>query len=129
MTPTNNIALSIRPKYAAQIFDGTKRFEFRRTRPRHTPDKMYIHVCREDANAVQGVVIVTDILSGTPAEIWQQCKHAAGITIDEFYEYFNGCCHAHAYVLESAKRLSEPIDLKDLCLKKIPQSFCYVKVA
>ena len=127
MIARHDIAISIKPEYANAIFDGSKCFEFRRIRPKGKIDKMFIHVCGEDPSKIQGIAIVEDVITGSVAEIWDRCKDGAGITIDDFYDYFAGRRSATAYKLADAKRFESPIDLADLNIKHIPQSFTYVR--
>ena len=127
MISHNDIAISIKADYAKAIFDGSKYFEFRHVRPKDTIDKMFIHVCGEDPSKIQGMAIVEDVITGSVAEIWDRCKDGAGITIVDFYDYFAGRRSATAYKLADAKRFESPIDLADLNIKHIPQSFTYVR--
>lgn len=127
MIAQHDIAISIRSNYANAIFDGSKRYEFRRVRPKGKIDKMFIHVCGEDSSKIQGMAIVEDVITGSVAEIWNRCKDSAGISVKDFYDYFDGARVATAYKLTDAKRFDEPIDLTDLNMKHIPQSFSYVR--
>lgn len=127
MIVRHDIAISIKPEYANAIFDGSKCFEFRRVRPKGKIDKMFIHICGEDPSKIQGIAIVEDVITGSVAEIWNRCKDGAEISIEDYYVYFAGCRSATAYKLTDAKRFDVPMDLADLDMKHIPQSFSYIR--
>ena len=59
------LLLSIKTKYANQIFAGTKKFEFRRKSigDRNCNKKIYIYSSEED-KAIIGYIIVDEILKG-----------------------------------------------------------------
>lgn len=127
MIARHDIAISIKPEHANAIFNGSKCFELRRVRPKGKIDKMFIHVCGEDPSKIQGIAIVEDVITGSVAEIWNRCKDGAGISIEDYYDYFEGCRSATAYKLTDAKRFDVPMDLADLDMKHIPQSFSYIR--
>lgn len=127
MTRSHDIIMSIKPEYATQIFDGTKRYEFRRVCPKDNINRMYIHVCGENPSEIQGIATVEEVISGTPAEIWNICKDYAGVPIDKFYQYFEGRRCACAYKIADAKRLNTPISIQELNMRHIPQSFSYIR--
>lgn len=117
---------SIHPHFANMILSGEKKFEFRRIPAKRDIDKMLIYATAPFC-AVVGEVQVLDLHSACPATLWEVTRHFAGITSDQYEQYFAGCHQAYAYRLALPIRysVSEPLSLYGI--KRAPQSFCYVK--
>jgi len=120
---------SIRAQFAEKIFSGTKRVELRRRRPKIGPGDLVFVYVPSPAKAVQGAFEVKEVISGSPATIWQRFAEVAGITKIEFDAYFQerecGC----AIVIGRIWRLSKPVKLEQLRKERQnfhpPQSFHY----
>lgn len=119
------ILLSIKPEYCSKIFDGTKKYEFRRHLPAEKVEKIIIYATAP-TKKVLGEVQVVDTISTKKSALWESTKKSAGIAREKFRKYFEGCACAHAYVLGAAKAYSEPKNLEDLGIKTPPQSFVYL---
>lgn len=88
--------IPIRPEYVAKLLDHTKLFEFRTRPARPGPKLIY------ESRARRKIVAEADhdkTISGTLDEVWEQTKHAPGITRAEFDAYFEGKSKAHAMVM------------------------------
>lgn len=84
-----NVLLSIRPLYVRRIFEGTKRYEFRRKIfARKSIERIYIY-SSSPVNRLVGVFNASEILEDTPRTIWRQCREFAGIDAPAFFEYFH----------------------------------------
>lgn len=119
------ILLSINPEHVEHIFDGTKQYEFRKTR------------CKED---IEGVVIystapvmqvvaeadVETILEDSPNKIWKITRNKSGISKEFFFKYYSGRAKAVAYKLTNLKVFETPKELADYGVSTPPQSFVYV---
>lgn len=119
------ILLSIKPDYVEKIFDGSKRYEFRRIACKDPVDKIIIYATSPTKKVV-GEVVVEKILSASPTALWEQTKNEAGISRKFFREYFKGKKSAFAYKLGEVIKYNTPQDLSDLGIPQAPQSFVYV---
>lgn len=67
-----------------------------------------------------------EILEGTPKEIWEIAKSAAGITRKFFFSYYAGKDKAVAYRLKDVVTYQVPKELSDYGISQAPQSFVYL---
>ena len=121
----DTIMLPVKPVYADAILDGSKRYEFRRTKPRWEPDSVVLYASAP-VKQVVGEARVHCIFTGTPEHIWETCKDAAGISHEDYMRYFAGAKTAYALVLLDPERFNPPRTLADYGIKRAPQSFVYL---
>ncbi len=116
------LLLSIRPQYASKIFDGEKRVELRKVRPRHLSqgDKVLVYVS-SPTKELQGMFTVDSILEATPEDLWSQVQNTAGITKQEFDDYYSGSTKGFGIFLKIPRTLDNPISLFDL--RKLWENF------
>lgn len=120
------VLLSIKPEYAFKIFDGTKKFEFRKVIFKKPNIKTVIVYASSPVQKVIGEFEIDDILSFNPDEIWKMTKKFSGISEDFFYEYFANREIAHAIKIKNIKKYSEPLSIKDDFNLVPPQSYVYL---
>lgn len=120
-----NALFSIKPCYAERIFAGTKKYEFRKTCCREKIDKIYIYVTAPVC-AVLGECIVEKVLQDSPFLLWEIVSSEAGISEEDYFEYFRGKKTAIAYKLAEITRYDSPKQLQCFNLKVPPQSFYYI---
>lgn len=120
------ILLSIRPEYVEKIFDGSKRYEYRRIACKDPINKIIIYAT-SPIKKVVGEVIVEDVLSASPTALWEKTKKEAGISRKFFREYFNGKRSACAYKLGKVEKYDTPKNLSDMGIYQAPQSFIYIE--
>lgn len=84
----NILLLSIRPEYAAKIFNHTKTVELRRVRPRllNEGDRVVVYVSSPE-KAVVGSFKVDNIVEKPVTELWEEVEKLAGISHEDFYDY------------------------------------------
>jgi len=122
----NRILLSINPEHVENIFNGTKRFEFRKVRCRKEVSKILIY----STNPVMKVVGEADIdetLDGSPEYIWERTSEGAGISKEFFDAYYRGRDRAIAFSLSSFTIYDEPKNISEYDLSAPPQSFAYIE--
>jgi predicted transcriptional regulator len=123
----SRLLLSIKPKFANAILDGTKRFEFRRALFRRKDVERVIIYASSPEQKVLGEFLIDDVLSLAPASLWRRTHAHAGIDKRYFDRYFAGRQKAHAIKIKSVVRYQHPLDLKrDFGVTRPPQSFRYV---
>lgn len=121
----STILLSIKPKYSKLIFDGSKKFEFRKIIAKKEVDKIIVYSSSPDKMIV-GEAYVTGIVSMQKEDLWEFTKQYAGITEDEFFSYFDKNEDGHAYQFGKVEKYKNPKQLKDFGVDKAPQSFIYL---
>lgn len=121
----STMLLSIKPKYAKVILEGKKQYEFRKSKPKNDVNRIIFYASSPQKQVV-GEAEIEDILIGTPKDIWEIAKTAAGITEKFFFSYYAGKDKAIAYKLKDVIVYESPKDLSDFGISKAPQSFVYL---
>ena len=122
------VLLSIKPEFAHKIFEGSKKFEFRKQVFKDTSVKKVIVYSSSPEQKVIGEFEIETILSDTPNNIWIQTKLYSGISQEFYDEYFKGRDNAYAIKVASTKRYRKEKSLADYNVQFAPQSFAYVEV-
>ena len=122
------VLLSIKPEFAHKIFEGSKKFEFRKQVFKDTSVKKVIVYSSSPEQKVIGEFEIETILSGTPDNIWIQTSFSSGITQEFYDEYFEGRDKAYAIKVASTKMYRKQKTLADFNVQSAPQSFAYVEV-
>lgn len=120
-----NALFSIKPQFVQKIFSSEKQYEFRKKACRNSISKIYVYMTSPACHIV-GEVVVTGLLADTPTKLWETVSEYAGISRQEFDNYFSKCGIAYAYQLESPILYPMPIDLSSIGFIHPPQSFCYL---
>lgn len=120
------ILMSIKPEYVSKIFDGTKKFEYRKTKCKDTPDKIIVY-CSYPVKKVVGELFINDILYDNKEEIWNKTYMYSGIDKEKYDSYFKNTNYAVAYKINKCIKYNKPKDLNDYGIKYAPQSYIYLK--
>jgi predicted transcriptional regulator len=121
-----NVILSIKPQFVKQIFNGQKKYEFRRVIFKKTNIKKVIIYASFPVKKIVGEFEIETILSDSPSDFWYKTQEFAGTNQDHFFDYFSGKKIGFAIKIKKLKKYRIPIDLFDLYGIKPPQSFCYI---
>ena len=121
----STMLLSIKPKYAKVILEGKKQYEFRNSKPKEGINRIIFYASSPQKQVV-GEAAIDQILEGTPEEIWEIAKIAAGITKKFYYSYYAGKDKAVAYKLKDVMIYDTPKALSDYGISQAPQSFIYL---
>lgn len=125
------LLLSIRPTFADQILDGSKKVEFRRRHPRQIElgTRMLIYAS-SPVRALIGTAVVVEVVEGSPDEVWDEYQSVGGIEHEQFNAYYEECDKAIVIRLSKPVRLKKAIPLDDLRSKwpgfHPPQQFAYM---
>jgi predicted transcriptional regulator len=122
------VLLSIKPEFAHKIFEGSKKFEFRKQVFKDTSVKKVIVYSSSPEQKVIGEFEIETILSDTPNNIWIQTKLYSGISQEFYNEYFKGRDNAYAIKVASTKKYRKKKSLADYNVQSAPQSFAYAEV-
>ncbi len=120
-----SILISINPEHVENIFNGTKKYEYRKIKCKQDIDKIIIYSTSPIMKIV-GEAKVEEILEGPPEKIWNITKKQSGITSKFYDQYFNNSEKAIAYKLTDIKKYELPKDLSAYGIRTAPQSFVYV---
>ncbi len=120
------VLLSIKPEFAERIFDGSKKYEYRRTIFKRPEVVAVVVYASRPVGRIVGEFKVGRILHGDPEDLWTQTSSYSGITRSHFLEYFSNRAKGYAIEIRQASRYGAPICLDELMLSSPPQSFMYL---
>jgi len=125
-----DVLLSIKPRFVEAIMDGRKRYEFRKNKF-SKKDINYVYIySTSPIKKIVGVFKINNIIENSPSALWDELKDLAGISEDEFFEYFRNKETGFALEIKEVERFENPLDPKILFPNFVPpQSFCYIKSA
>lgn len=121
------VLLSIKPEYAFKIFDGSKKFEFRRVIFKDPTVRTVVVYASSPVQQVIGEFEIDDIFSVDPESLWEMTKKHSGISEDFFYQYFANRDIAHAIKIKKTKKYRKPLCIKEDFNVLPPQSYTYLK--
>lgn len=121
------VLLSIKPEFAFKIFDGTKKFEFRKTIFKNTKVKKVIVYASSPLQQVIGEFEIEEILQNDLNTLWDLTGEYSGISENFFYKYFENKEQGYAIKIKNVKKYKEPKNLREEFKLFPPQSFVYIK--
>ena len=83
------VVLSIKPEFANKIFDGTKKFEFRKAIFKNDKIKTVIVYSSSPVQQVIGEFEIEQIINHDIDTLWDLTHQESGITEDYFYKYLD----------------------------------------
>jgi predicted transcriptional regulator len=120
------VLLSIKPEFAEKIFNGTKKYEFRRSMFKNDIKNVVVYASYPVKKAV-GEFEVEEIISLNVNILWEITGKKSGIKREYFDQYFLGKTIGHAIEIGNPKLYSSPIDIEmEYKILKPPQSFMYL---
>ena len=117
--------LSIKPEFVSKIFEGKKRFEYRRSIFKR-PVNLVVVYASSPVCKVVGEFEVVELISDDIDELWRKTKKQAGISKDYFYSYFWDKAEGHAIKIGDIKKYKRPLPLKESFGVAPPQSYLYL---
>lgn len=120
------VLLSIKPEFAFKIFEGTKKFEFRKVIFKKPNVKTVVVYASSPVQQVIGEFEIDDIFSFNPEAIWKMTKKHSGISEEFFYAYFADREIAHAIKIKNTIKYRKPLSIKDDFNVVPPQSYVYL---
>ena len=122
------VLISIKPEFAHESFESSKKYEFRKQVFKDLSIKKVIVYSSSPEQKVIGEFEIEAILNDSPDKIWNQTKLYSGISQEFFENYFEGRDKAYAIKVASTKRYHKEKSLADYNIHAAPQSFAYVNV-
>lgn len=124
------LLLSIQPKFAEKIFDGSKTIELRRVKPKLSEKDYIIVYVSSPIKQIQGVFEVKQIIEKPIEELWISVKSYAGVTKQEFDNYFSGVRIGYGIYIGDMMNVLRPIELNEIKKQWVgfhpPQSYKYL---
>lgn len=129
-TDKKYILLSIQPHFADKIFEGSKTVELRRSIPKNHKDQIVILYVSTPVKAIVGGFEYSHIIEENPAKLWDRVKDVAGVTFEQFNNYYSGTDNGYGIFISKVWKYSSPISLESLrnSLSNFspPQNFRYL---
>ena len=120
------VLLSIKPEFAERIFDGSKKYEFRKAIFKNPDVKTIVVYASSPVQRVIGEFDIETILSDAPESLWKETQEFSGITEDFFFDYFSERDVGFAIKVKKVRRYNKPRCLRTSYNVSPPPSFCYV---
>lgn len=119
------VVLSIKPEFAFKIFDGTKKFEFRKSIFKNEKIKTIIVYASSPVQQVIGEFEIEEVLNHDLSTLWDLTQEFSGISEKFYYEYFTNKEQGFAIKIKKTKKYRTPKCLRADFNLSPPQSFAY----
>ena len=119
------ILLPIKPEYVGKIIDQSKLYEYRKKRCKQKVDKIVIY-CTAPVKKIVAEVLVEDLISNSPSQLWNITKQYSGISKSKYMKYFENNDIAFAYKLGKVTKYEIPKTLEEIGINYYPQSYVYL---
>ncbi|AGA68344.1 hypothetical protein Desdi_0819 [Desulfitobacterium dichloroeliminans LMG P-21439] len=121
------VLLSIKPEFANKIFDGNKKYEYRKSIfKRKDIDKVVVYASAPVSKVI-GEFEIEHILFDDISTLWENTKNSSGVSQDFFFQYFGNKSFGYAIKIKNYLRYDDPVSLKANYGVTPPQSFMYIK--
>ncbi len=117
--------LSIKPEFASKIFDGSKRFEYRKNIFKQPVERVIVYASAP-ISMVIGEFEIEELISENLETLWEKTKEHSGISEDYFYSYFLNKKNGHAIRIGNTLKYEEPLALQKNFGVTPPQSYMYL---
>lgn len=126
---TKAVLLSIRPRFAEAILNGSKTYELRRRFPKlESGTTVYLYSSSPDM-AIVGSFVTAEIRRADKGALWTQLRNHLGLDEDEFNDYLDDQTHGVGIRTTQVRRFRTPIRLSEIRHSmnvEAPQSFRYL---
>jgi predicted transcriptional regulator len=120
------VLLSIKPEFALKIFDGSKRYEYRRTIFKNKEVSKVVVYASNPVKRIIGEFEIEDILHDEPEVLWVKTRNPSGISERKFFEYFANKSRGYAIKIKTSRIYEAPLPLDRFRISPPPQSFMYL---
>lgn len=121
------VLLSIKPEFADKIFNGEKRYEFRRTIFKNEAVKTVLVYASSPVQKVIGEFEIETIIKKDPENLWNSTYEFAGISKEYFMKYFADKDFGFAIKIKKTRKYKVPKCIKKDFNSFPPQSFLYLQ--
>lgn len=120
------VLLSIKPEFADKIFDGSKKYEFRRSVFKNPNIQTVVVYSSSPVQKVIGEFEIDSIITSDLSTLWENTKEFAGINKKFFFDYFKSKETGYAIKIKSVRKYKEALSIKEDFNATPPQSFMYI---
>ncbi len=120
------VLLSIKPEFVEKIFDGSKKYEYRKVLPQRTDISVIVIYASAPVQRVVGEFRINEIFSESVDILWKRTKEYSGISKEYYMSYFQHKNVANAIEIGELKKYKKTKLLSDYKIVQAPQSFCYI---
>ncbi|MDX1939036.1 MAG: hypothetical protein SFU99_00710 [Saprospiraceae bacterium] len=120
------VLLSIKPEFAFKIFEGKKKYEFRKVIFKRMGITKVVVYASAPVSMVIGEFEIADIIHDEIERLWQETNRYAGIDEAYFYQYFAERETGYAIKIREATLYENELCIKEYFGIAPPQSFAYV---
>lgn len=122
------LLISIQPRFAHAILEGSKTIELRRTFPSLEPGALALIYSSSPTKAVVGWANVETVITAKPSTLWRTHRLQTGVTAAEFRGYFEGSDTAYGLKLRDVTAAPRRLDLDSVRAHGLepPQSWRYL---
>ena len=128
--PRSHVLVSLRPRFAGLILQGSKTTELRRGRSRIEPGTIALVYASTPLRAVVGAARIEQVHTYAPSTVWRRWGPTTGLQRREYLEYVDGCHQVTALLLGDRCTFPEPVDLNELRRRSgsfvAPQSYRFL---
>jgi predicted transcriptional regulator len=130
MTADRPVLLSLRPRFADALIEGSKTVEIRRRPVRIASGSVGLVYASSPSCALIGAVVVGAIDVASPEQLWRRHGPATALQRDEYDACLAGRSVACALIVSAATRFRERVELEELRERQrsfvAPQSYRFV---
>ena len=105
----SNAILSLQPKYAEAIIEGSKTVEFRRTIFQKDTQRIYVY-SSAPTKMILGYFTIFEVIQETPKNLWNRFHEVGGIDEVAFFKYFEDTDLGFGIVIDQVIVFENPID-------------------
>jgi predicted transcriptional regulator len=120
------VVMSVHPRYAEAIMDGSKKVEFRKRALASDVVVVWVYATAP-VQRIVGYFEVDATVMATPRDLWHQFRAVGGINRSDFYRYYATAALGAGIKIKRASRLPVPVPISELLPSGVPpQSYAYV---
>lgn len=120
------VLLSIKPEFTDKIFNGLKKYEYRRQIFKRNDINKIVVYESAPTSAIVGEFEIEKVIFNDLNTLWKKTKNYSGISEDYFFSYFSNKEKGYAIEIKSYEKYKSPISLKNRYGLLPPQSFLYL---
>lgn len=121
-----SILLSIKPRFAREIYDKTKHIELRKRQPNvpsGTPVYMYETL---PIGKITGIFVYMGCIVEEKESFWKRYGGLTYVTKKEFFEYYENEAFVYGWKIGLVVKFEKNNTLRDFDKEKAPQSYAIV---
>lgn len=131
MTTDLGVLLSVRPRFASALLDGSKTVEVRRRRAHIADGTLCLLYASSPTCALVGALRVATTDIGSAEALWSRYGDAMGVARQEYERYLDGAAQPCAIVVAATASFPQPVRLPELRRRSrafvAPQSYRFLR--